>query len=186
MDTLLTPRQAAQRLAVSPRTIYSWIEEGRLPAIRLSERVTRISEEALAAFIRAASGGAVLAAEGPGLYGAGSGTEAGTAVAESEATGDPTERFRGLLAAHRDEILALATEAHVDNVRVFGSVARGDAGPESDIDLLVDPSPRTSLFDLARLELDLAQLLGVAIDIVPARALKALIRDRVLAEAQPL
>ena len=113
-----------------------------------------------------------------------SATYGGAALAEPAV--DPTARLRGLLAEHREEILAAAEKAHVENLRVFGSVARGDAGPDSDIDILVDPSSETSLFDLARLELDLAQLLGVAIDIVPARALKTLIRDRVLAEAVPL
>ncbi|PKQ29168.1 MAG: hypothetical protein CVT60_06765 [Actinobacteria bacterium HGW-Actinobacteria-10] len=182
MDTLLTPKQVAQRLAVSPRTVYLWIEEGRLPALHLSERVTRISEETLAAFVHAASGGAQSAAEPLGAYGA----VGGTGLAGPAAAVDPTGRLRGLLLEHRAEILALAEEAHMENVRVFGSVARGDAEPDSDIDILVDPLPRASLLGLAGFGLALESLLDVSVDVVPARSLKPLIRDRVLAEAVPL
>ncbi len=61
---------------------------------------------------------------------------------------------------HRDEVLELARRHHVGNVRVFGSAARGEDGPESDLDLLVAPDPEASLFDLALLRLDIVDLLG--------------------------
>jgi uncharacterized protein len=71
-------------------------------------------------------------------------------------------------------------------VRVFGSVARGTDGPDSDIDLLVDLPAGTSLFTLARLENDLADLLGTKVDVVPAGNLREHLVDRALSEAVPL
>ena len=72
------------------------------------------------------------------------------------------------------------------NVRVFGSVARGEAGPDSDIDLLVDAGPTTSSWFPAGLILDLAQFLGRPVDVVTEKGLNPLLRDRVLKEAIPL
>jgi hypothetical protein len=69
---------------------------------------------------------------------------------------------------------------------MFGSVARGDAGPASDVDFLVELEPGRSLLDHAALMLDLSELLGCAVDVVSERALHWYIRDRVLAEAIPL
>jgi uncharacterized protein len=60
----------------------------------------------------------------------------------------------------------------VSNLRVFGSVARGDARPESDIDLLVDVEPSRSLLELAGLLIELQEILGVRVDIVEASALR--------------
>lgn len=182
MRTLLTPRQVAERLAVSPRTVYLWIEQGRLPAVRLSQRVTRISEEALDAFADVADGGASLAAEENAVY-----ASAGVAVSELPGRAPvPTGRLRDLLGTHRSEILAIADRRRAENLRVFGSVARGDAREESDIDFLVDMMPHASLFDLSGLSAELEQLLGVRVDVVPARSLKPGIRERVLSGAVPL
>lgn len=86
----------------------------------------------------------------------------------------------------RQEILRLAAEHGARNVRVFGSVARGEADERSDIDFLVDMEPRRSLFDLGGLQYDLQTLLGCPVDVVTERGLKARIRDRVLREAVPL
>lgn len=91
-----------------------------------------------------------------------------------------------LLAAHRREILALARNNGVSNVRVFGSTARGSDGPSSDIDLLVDVGPGVGLFDLARLELALTDRLDLSVDLVPATMLRDRIADEVLNEAVPL
>jgi predicted nucleotidyltransferase len=71
-------------------------------------------------------------------------------------------------------------------VRVFGSVARGEADEQSDLDLIVDFEPGTSLLDHAGLWLELQELLGVKVDVVSSRGIKARIRERVLREAVPL
>ena len=69
------------------------------------------------------------------------------------------------------------------NVRLFGSVARGDDGPNSDIDLLVDIAPEVGLFALGRMRSEAERILGSSVDIVPANSLKPDVADRVLAEA---
>ena len=69
------------------------------------------------------------------------------------------------LRARRDEILAVAERYGASDVRVFGSVARGDAGPDSDIDLMVSFRAGTSLYEIAGLWLDLQELLGRQVDI---------------------
>jgi len=86
----------------------------------------------------------------------------------------------------RPEILRLAARYGASNVRVFGSVARGDASSGSDIDLLVEFEPGRSLLDLMGLELDLRDLLGLHVDVATVASLKDRIRPRVLAEAVPL
>ena len=65
-----------------------------------------------------------------------------------------------MLRARRDEIIALAKQYGAENVRVFGSVARGDATPKSDVDFLVSAQPGVSMFDLVGLWLELKELLG--------------------------
>jgi predicted nucleotidyltransferase len=91
-----------------------------------------------------------------------------------------------LLREKRQEIARIAAEHGAHNVRVFGSVARGEAGPESDIDLLVEVGPTTSSWFPAGLILDLEDLLGCRVEIVTERALNPDIRDNVLREAVPL
>lgn len=71
-----------------------------------------------------------------------------------------------LLRDHRDAILAVARRRHASRVRVFGSVARGEAGPSSDIDLLVDFDAEASLLDQVGLIQDLETLLGRDVDVV--------------------
>ena len=75
--------------------------------------------------------------------------------------------------AHRDEIRAIASRHRALSVSVFGSVARGDDGPDSDIDFLVEFAPGASLLDLMRIQDDLEALLGGHIDVVSAGGLKA-------------
>ena len=88
---------------------------------------------------------------------------------------------------HTTRIRALAAKYGASNLRVFGSVARGEASPDSDVDLLVDLPPG---YDLLRqrmpLVLDLRDLLDCEVDLVPAHELSPHLRDRVLAEAVPL
>ena len=91
-----------------------------------------------------------------------------------------------LLHEKRDDILQVAAERGAYNVRVFGSVAREEAGAESDIDRLVDLEQNRSLFDLGGLLADLEDLLGCRVDVVTKEGLHWYIRDRVLEEAQPL
>lgn len=90
------------------------------------------------------------------------------------------------LATHRREVLELARQYGVSNVRVFGSTARGSDGPSSDIDLLVDVGPGVGLFDLSRLELAMADRLDLSVDLVPVTMLRDRIADEVLNEAVPL
>lgn len=88
--------------------------------------------------------------------------------------------------AHREEILRIAARHGATNVRVFGSVARGTAGLDSDLDLLIDVGPKTSPWFPGGLLMDLEELLGYHVDITTERGLHPVIRDRVLAEARPL
>jgi predicted nucleotidyltransferase len=94
--------------------------------------------------------------------------------------------LEALLKAKRDEILQLRAKYGARNVRVFGSVARGEADEQSDIDLLVEFEPNRSLLDHAGLWVELQELLGVKVDVVSAHGLKPRIRERVLQEAIPL
>ena len=91
-----------------------------------------------------------------------------------------------LLRAKRDEILQICAKYGARNVRVFGSVARGEADEQSDIDLLVEFEPNRSLLDHAGLWVELQELQGVKVDVVSERGLKPRIRQRVLQEAIPL
>lgn len=91
--------------------------------------------------------------------------------------------FDELLRAKRESILETARKYGASNVRVFGSVARGEADQQSDIDLLVDMESSRSLLDLAALLVDLEELLGCKVDVVPEDCLRERIRDRVLKEA---
>lgn len=94
----------------------------------------------------------------------------------------PEQRLR----EKRQEILRVAAKHGAHNVRVFGSVARGEADERSDIDFLVELEPGRSLFDLGGLQYDLQALFGCPVDVVTERGLKARIRDRVVREAAPL
>jgi len=93
---------------------------------------------------------------------------------------------RELLREKREEIIRVAARHGARNVRIFGSVARGEADDESDIDLLVEMDPDRSLMDHAALWLALQDLLGRKVDVVSDRGIKPRIRDRVLREAVPL
>ena len=91
-----------------------------------------------------------------------------------------------LLQAKREDILRTATKHGAYNVRVFGSVARGEADAESDIDLLVDMEAGRSLLDLSGLLIDLEDLLGCNVDVITEKGLRDRIRERVLREAVTL
>ena len=88
-----------------------------------------------------------------------------------------------LLASKREAILTAARRRGAVNVRVFGSVARGEATGSSDIDFLVDLEPGRSLFDLGGLLMDLEKVLGTPVDVVTEKGLRPRLRERVLREA---
>ena len=90
------------------------------------------------------------------------------------------------LAAHRTRILDIAAGCGARNLRVFGSVAKGLDTERSDLDLLVELAPGTSLLRIVGLQFDLAEALGVNVDLCTERELHPDLRDRVLAEARPL
>ena len=87
---------------------------------------------------------------------------------------------------HAREIRHLAARHGALNVRVFGSYARGNPGPSSDLDLLVRMESGRSLLDLVGFQQDVADLLGISVDVVTERGLSRYIRDAVLADARPL
>ena len=95
-------------------------------------------------------------------------------------------KVQRLLTEKHDEILRIAARHGAKNIRVFGSVARGDSDAASDVDVLVDMEPGRSLLDMGGLLMDLQNLLGCSVDVVTERGLRPRIRDRVLKEAVPL
>ena len=94
--------------------------------------------------------------------------------------------IRDLLEPRRDDILRVAARHGARNIRVFGSVARGEAGAESDIDFVVEMPPDHSLLDRIALKHDLEDLLDRKVDVVTDKSVYWLLRRRILKEAQPL
>ncbi len=90
------------------------------------------------------------------------------------------------LRKHRADIIWLVEEAGGSNVRVFGSVATGEDGPDSDIDLLIDLPATTGLLKVARLERLVSEAVGIRVDVVPSDDLRPDFASRVLKEAVPL
>jgi uncharacterized protein len=95
---------------------------------------------------------------------------------------DPYE----LVIRKRQEILALAQRRGAKNIRIFGSVSRHEARPDSDIDLLIDLEPGRSLLDVGGLAMDLQLLLGHPVDVVTEAGLRPRIRAGVMKDARPL
>jgi predicted nucleotidyltransferase len=91
-----------------------------------------------------------------------------------------------LLQDKRDEILRIAASHGARDVRVFGSLTRGEAGPDSDIDTLVKLDPGRSLLDIVAIKQDLGDLLGCEVDVVTEAAISPYIREEVLREAASL
>ena len=90
------------------------------------------------------------------------------------------------LALHREAIRTIAESNNVRNVRVFGSVLHGTDTECSDLDLIVDPTETTSLFDIGAITHELGNLLGVRVDVLTPRALPDKFRQRVIDEAMPV
>jgi hypothetical protein len=95
----------------------------------------------------------------------------------------PASSKRQSVEDNRSRLLRTLRSFGANNVRLFGSVARGDDGPDSDIDLLVDVAPGVGLFALGRMRSEAERILGSSVDIVPANSLKPDVAQRVLAEA---
>jgi predicted nucleotidyltransferase len=91
-----------------------------------------------------------------------------------------------LLKEKREQILRVAAKHGARNVRIFGSTVRGEAGPGSDVDFLVDVEPVHSSWFPAGLILDLAELLGQKVDVLTEDSIYWLLRRRILKEARPL
>ena len=94
----------------------------------------------------------------------------------------PAEIFR----EKRERILSIAARHGARNVRIFGSMARGEATETSDVDFLIDLEPDRSLFDLSALLLEFEELLGRKVDVVTEDSIYWLLRRRILKEAVPL
>lgn len=92
----------------------------------------------------------------------------------------------GLLATNREAILRLATQHGAKDVRIFGSAARGETGPQSDIDLLVNMEAGRSLLDLVAFWQDVEELLGRPVDVITDGGMSPHLRERIYAEAVPL
>lgn len=90
------------------------------------------------------------------------------------------------LAAHRERVLDIAAARGATNVRVFGSVVNGLDDESSDLDLLVDLPPGTSLLRIVGLQLDIEDALGVKVDLCTERELHPQLKDKILAQARPL
>ena len=94
--------------------------------------------------------------------------------------------IQALLKQKREQVLETAARYGAYDVRIFGSVARGEANDASDVDILVNLEPGRSLMDLGGLLYDLQKLLGIEVDVVTEKGLRSRIRDQVLREAVPL
>lgn len=90
------------------------------------------------------------------------------------------------LASHRESIRRVVEAHRACNPRIFGSVAHGDDTEDSDLDILIDPTPETTLFDIGAIRHELLQLLGVPVDVLTPKALPEKFRAAVLAEAVPV
>ena len=96
---------------------------------------------------------------------------------------DESEKILKTLRDHREEILGVGEVYGARNVRLFGSVARGEAGPNSDVDFLIDLTDGRTLFDLVDLEDRWAQIIHRPVDVVTERGMSRHMKPRVLAEA---
>jgi hypothetical protein len=99
---------------------------------------------------------------------------------------DKNTDIRRFLQEKRSEIIRIAGKHGAYNIRIFGSVVRGETGPDSDIDFLIDAGPTTSSWFPAGLILDLQEILGRPVEVVTEKALNPYIREHVLREAVPL
>ena len=90
------------------------------------------------------------------------------------------------LQQHRDEVRRIVLSHRVAGVRVFGSALHGDDAEDSDLDLLVEPTSETTLFDIAKIQIEVARLLNVSVDVLTPNALPDKFRAQVMSEAIPV
>ncbi len=90
------------------------------------------------------------------------------------------------LQQHRDEVRRIVLSHRVAGVRVFGSALHGDDAEGSDLDLLVEPTAETTLFDIAKIQVEVARLLNVSVDVLTPNALPEKFRTQVMNEAMPI
>jgi uncharacterized protein len=176
MERALTVEQAAEYLQLSPYTVRQWLREGKLPGRKIG-RAYRIMESDLEACLAGA------APTQPQMV-----REAQPSIgyASLDAAVMASSQVLQLIMRKREDILRIAQSHRASNVRLFGSVVRGDADEKSDIDFLVQFQPGTSLLQHAGMIADLEELLGRKVDVVPEKGLKEHLRERVLSEAVPL
>jgi len=94
--------------------------------------------------------------------------------------------IKDLLESRRNDIMNLAGKYGAKNLRIFGSTVRGEAGPASDVDLLVDMEEGRNLLDLVGFWQDLEELLGCRVDVITDGGISPYLRERIYAEAVPL
>jgi predicted nucleotidyltransferase len=182
---VLAARQAAD-LGWSQRRIAGALGRSQPEVARLLRRVGTVPPTV--DLVPTTAEVVVCGAPGDGHGGAppGAGPVAGAAGRADRPGGaapEPETVLSRVLGRQRDAIVAAADRHGAGNVRVFGSVARGEDGPGSDVDLLVDPGDQMSLVDLGRLEEELTDLLGRPVDVVPARSLRPVVAATVEAIA---
>ena len=90
------------------------------------------------------------------------------------------------LQSHREAVRQIVLRHRAQNVRVFGSVLRGEDTDNSDLDLLIEPTPETTLMDIGAIRYELRKLLGVPVDVVTPKALPDHFREQVLSDAMPV
>jgi uncharacterized protein len=90
------------------------------------------------------------------------------------------------LQSNREEVRKIILSHHVVNARVFGSVLHGEDSDDSDLDILVDPTPVTTLMDIAAIRVELRDLLGVQVEVLTPRSLPPSFRQQVIQEAEPI
>lgn len=182
----MTVEEVAKYLRLNPQTVYRRAQAGEIPAVRIG-RTLRFPKEVLDEWMRITSlrWGARQREE---LYGWARNFAAERGLSDVDVLKKVTTRrqVEKLVKERRDVIRQLAAQYGAHNVRIFGSVARGEADASSDIDFLVDLEPERSLLDLGGLLMELEQLLGVSVDVVTAQGLRPHIRERVLQEAVPI
>jgi len=91
-----------------------------------------------------------------------------------------------VLPQHREAIRRLVLQSGMANPRLFGSVVHGDDAEDSDLDILVDPSPETSLLDIAKLQAEIESAVGIKVDLLTPKFLPDSFRSAVLSEAVPV
>jgi predicted nucleotidyltransferase len=114
------------------------------------------------------------------------GSKLNVQLADSSVRAETDKPLVRRVGENADRIRDAATRAGVTVLGLFGSVARGEDGPDSDVDLLIDVSEGVGLFALGKLEAQLRELLGAEVDLVPVAGLKPRVRREVEAELQPL